>query len=599
MASETGARLKADRAAKKYWNWNMADQSPRGQKKKSRKFTQSGQPELVMAALGGLGEIGMNCYLYGTGPAQARTWMMVDLGITFPEGDFEPGVDVILPDLRFIEEQKIELAGLVITHAHEDHVGALLELWPRINCPVYATPFTIAFIKAKQSEQGNRSKIPFREIAPSGKFKVGPFELEFVAVAHSIPEPQALVIQTAEGRVLHTGDWKLDETPFVGTDTDRARLSALGDAGIDAIVCDSTNALRSGRSPSESDVAASLREIISRAPRAVAATIFASNVSRIKAFADAAEATGRTLVVSGRAMHRMIAVAMETGHLAKSFKYHDQQHYSFLEPSKALVLCTGSQGEGRAAVARIADGQHHDIKLGPGDMMIFSSRTIPGNEKPVGRIQNKLIELGCELITDNDALVHVTGHPRRDELKDMYAWVRPKIAIPMHGEARHMAAHAQLAREAGVPQVMIVRNGDVVKLAPGNAQIIDEIPTGRMFRDGNLIVSGDDTPVRDRRKLATVGIAFITVVLNAKNSLAADPDVILDGVPMVDREGRDMVDIALDAVDQTLKSMPPQRRRDLDVIEDAVAKAVRSSIDRAWGKKPIVKCIVTRVDGKA
>jgi ribonuclease J len=573
----------------------MADKTHRKPAPKPRRAND--QPELVFCALGGLGEIGMNCYLYGTGPERNRSWIMVDLGITFPEGDFEPGIDVILPDLRFIEDQKIELAGLVLTHGHEDHIGAILELWPRIKCPVYATPFTAKLLQAKMSEQGNRLAIPFKIIPESGPFKVGAFDLEFIAVSHSIPEPQALLIQTPEGKVLHTGDWKLDATPYLGLDTDRARLTALGDAGIDAIVCDSTNAMREGRSPSESDVSKSLIELIKDAKRAVCVTIFASNVSRIKAIAAAADASGRTLVVSGRAMHRMIGVAIETGHLPSSFRYQDQQHFSYVDPSRVLLLCTGSQGEGRAAMARIADGQHPDIKLGHGDTIIFSSRTIPGNEKVVGRIQNKLVERGCTLITDTDALVHVTGHPRREELRDMYGWVRPRIALPMHGEARHLAANAKLAKECGVQQTVIARVGDVVKLAPGEAQVIDEVPTGRLFRDGDLLVGSDDSSVRERRKLAHVGIAVVSVVTDSRGKLVADPDVVLDGIPLVDTKGVDMIDIALDQVDATVKSIPPKRRGDPALLEEAVAKAVRAGIERAWGKRPIVKCIVSVVDG--
>lgn len=555
--------------------------------------------ELVFCALGGLGEIGMNCYLYGTGPAKKRTWLMVDLGITFPEGDFEPGVDVILPDLRFVEDQQIAIAGLVLTHGHEDHIGAVIELWPRLKCPIYATPFVAALLRAKQAEQQNRTRLPIRELPASGRIEIGPFQIETVDVAHSIPEPQALLIRTADGCVLHTGDWKLDATPYLGTDTDRARLAMFGERGIDAIVCDSTNAMRTGRSPSETDVAKGLTEIIAKATRAVAVTIFASNVSRIKAVADAATATGRTLIVSGRAMHRMIQVAIETGHLPKSFTYHDQQHFSYVAPEKALLLCTGSQGEMRAAVNRIAEGQHPDIKLGTGDLMIFSSRTIPGNEKPVGRIQNKLVALGCEVVTDQEALVHVTGHPRQDEMRDMYTWVKPRIAIPMHGEARHMAAHARIARQSGVGEVLLLRNGDVAKIAPGPAQIIDAVPVGRLFRDGDLLVGADEMPVRERRKLAVVGIAFVTCVLGPKGQIAADPDVVFDGIPETDAEGRDMLDIALDAVEQTLKSIPPPKRRDPERVEDAVAKSVRAALENAWGKRPIVKCVVSVVDGRA
>ena len=555
--------------------------------------------ELVFLALGGLGEIGMNCYLYGTGPADKREWLMVDIGITFPEGEFDPGVDVILPDLRFIEDDHVNLTGIVITHAHEDHFGALIELWPRLKVPVYATPFTATLIKAKLAENGNRTKIPIKEIPVSSKFQIGAFDLEFVAVAHSVPEPQALMIKTAEGKVLHTGDWKIDPTPYGGnTDTDSARLKKLGLEGVDAIICDSTNAMREGRSPSETDVSKSLAVEIGKCSGAVAVTLFSSNVGRIQAIADAAKLNGRSLVVAGRALHRMIGVAIETGHLSKDFRSHDQDHFQHIAPEKALLLCTGSQGEPRAALARIADNEHPVVKLTARDTVIFSSRTIPGNEKTVGRIQNRLVERGIQIITDNDALVHVTGHPRREELREMYAWVKPKLAIPMHGEARHMAAHAALAKAAGVPQVMIVRNGEIVRLAPGEGAVIDEAPVGRLFRDGRLLVESTEGPVRDRRKLAQVGIAVVSLVLDTKGQIAADPDVVLDGIPETDVNGRDVLDLVLDAIDNTLRSVPPKRRLDQDKIEEMVKKAVRSTIDNAWGKRPIVKVMTAMVEGK-
>ena len=576
----------------------MADQRSKTRAGK-QSGVEGGASELVFLALGGLGEIGMNCYLYGTGPASRREWLMVDIGITFPEGEFDPGVDVILPDIRFIEDEQVNLAGIVITHAHEDHFGALIELWPRLKVPVYATPFTASLIKAKLAENGNRTKIQIREIPVSSTFKVGGFDLEFIAVAHSVPEPQALMIRTAEGKVLHTGDWKIEPTPYgSSTDTDAARISALGSEGIDAIICDSTNAMREGRSPSETEVAKSLAEIISKCSGAVAVTIFSSNVARIQAISDAARATGRSLVVAGRALHRMIAVAIETGHLSKDFRSHDQDHFQHIAPEKALLLCTGSQGEQRAAMSRIADNEHPVIKLTPRDTVIFSSRTIPGNEKVVGRIQNKLVERGIQIVTDADALVHVTGHPRRDELKEMYGWVKPKLAIPMHGEARHMAANAALAKAAGVPMVMIVRNGDIVRLAPGEGAVIDEAPVGRLFRDGRLLVESNEGPVRDRRKLAQVGIAVVSLVLDTRGQIAADPDVVLDGIPETDMNGQDMLDLVLDAIDATLRSVPPKRRLDQDKIEDMVKKTVRSTIDHAWGKRPIVKVMTATVEGK-
>jgi len=550
--------------------------------------------ELVFMALGGIGEIGMNCYLYGLGPADERQWLMVDLGITFPEGENDPGVDVILPDLRFIEAERASLAGLVLTHAHEDHFGAVIELWPRLNAPIYATPFTAALLKAKLAEYGGGAKLPIHEVALNSRFNVGPFGVELISVAHSIPESNALAISTPHGLVLHTGDWKLDPTPVIGAPTDTERLAALGIEGVMAMICDSTNALREGRSPSELDVAQSLARIISGAKRRVAVTIFASNVARLRAVADATRRAGRQLVVAGRAMHRMIDVAVSTGYLPQNFKYLDQDQFSYLQPHEVVALCTGSQGEPRAAMARVAADEHPAIKLDKGDLVIFSSRTIPGNERAVGQIQNRLVDMGCELVTDNDALVHVTGHPRREELKEMYGWIKPRIAIPMHGEARHLAEHAKLARAAGVNEVLSVRNGDIVRLAPGAAEIIDEAPVGRLFRDGHLLVPSEDGPVRERRSLAFAGIVVVALPQSAREGVVPDPEVVLDGVPARDAEGRSMLDIVRDAVEGTISSIPRKRQHDTEMVREAVRRAVRAAVDRAWGKRPIVKVLVTR-----
>jgi ribonuclease J len=554
----------------------------------------AGDDELVFMALGGIGEIGMNCYLYGLGPAEARKWLMVDLGITFPEGENDPGIDVILPDVRFIAEERANLVGLVLTHAHEDHLGAVIELWPRLDVPIYATPFTAAMLKSKLADYGGKLRLPIQELALNARFGVGPFEVELIAVAHSIPEPNALAVRTPLGIVLHTGDWKIDATPTVGPPTDGTRLRQLGADGILAMVCDSTNALREGRSPSELDVAKSLAGIIKDAKRRVAVTIFASNVARIKAVADAARAAGRHLVVAGRAMHRVITVAMETGYLPANFKYHDQQHFSYLEPHEVVLLCTGSQGEPRAALARIAEGAHPEVRLDKGDLMIFSSRTIPGNERAVGRIQNRLIDLGCEVIADGDALVHVTGHPRRDELTEMYGWVRPRIAIPMHGEARHLFEHAKLARAAGVREVLRVRNGDIVRLAPGVAEVVDEAPVGRLFRDGQLLVPGDDGPVRERRSLAFAGVVIVALARSGRGDVLAEAEVALDGVPATDAGGRPMIDIVREAVEGTVVSIPRERRRDGEMVREAVRRAVRSAVERVWGKRPIAKVLLVR-----
>ncbi|HEU0158840.1 MAG TPA: ribonuclease J [Hyphomicrobiaceae bacterium] len=537
----------------------------------------------------------MNCYLYGLGPAEAREWLMVDLGITFPEGENDPGIDVILPDLRFIEEERAALAGIVLTHAHEDHFGAVAELWSRLKVPVYATPFAAALLTAKLAEFGGRERPEVRVKPLDSRFQIGGFDIELLSLAHSIPESNALVIRTPLGCVLHTGDWKLDPTPLIGAPAELGRLAQLGDDGITAIVCDSTNAMREGRSPSERDVARSLAGLVRAATGRVAVTIFASNVARIRAVADAARSAGRHLVVAGRAMHRIIDAAMETGYLPSDFKYYDQEHYQYLERDETVVLCTGSQGEPRAAMARIAEGQHPHISLGKGDLVIFSSRTIPGNERAVGRIHNQLIDLGCELVTDADALVHVTGHPRREELKEMYAWVRPRVAIPMHGEARHLAEHAKLARAAGVKEVVGVRNGDIVRLAPGAAAVIDEAPIGRIFRDGRLLVSADEGPVRQRRALAFAGIVIVAITLSGRGELLAEPVITLDGVPAFDAAGQSVLEHLLDAVEATLKSIPPPRRKDGETVREAVRRAVRARVEDLWGKRPITKVLLTQL----
>jgi ribonuclease J len=556
----------------------------------------SSRDGLVFLALGGLGEIGMNCYLYGLGREERRRWLMVDLGITFPEGEFDPGVDVIMPDLRFIEERARDLAGLVLTHAHEDHFGAVIELWPRLQVPIYATPFTAALLKAKLAEFGGRLKLPIHEVEMGRRFTVGPFDVELVTMAHSIPEPNGLLIRTPHGTVFHTGDWKLDATPVLGPPADEAKIAAAGGEGVLALVCDSTNAFRDGRSPSESDVASSLARIVKAAKRCVAVTTFASNVGRIQAIAQAAREAGRHLVVAGRAMHRIIQVAIDTGYLPQNFRYFDQQEFSRLNADKVLALVTGSQGEPRAALARIAENEHPEISLGKGDLVIFSSRTIPGNEKAVGRIQNGLARMGCDLVTDTDALVHVTGHPRREELKQMYAWIKPRIAIPMHGEVRHLKEHARLAREAGVGEVLVPINGEVVALAPGPAAIVDEAPVARLFRDGRLIVPAEEGPVRQRRKLSFVGIVVVSLVLSRRGDILAEPEVTLDGIPAETAAGKAMADVVLDAVEGTVDSIPGARRRDAETVRDAVRRAVRAAVAEQWGKKPIAKVMVAMVD---
>jgi ribonuclease J len=557
----------------------------------------NGSDELVFMALGGLGEIGLNVYLYGLGPARARQWLMVDLGVTFPH-EAEPGVDVVLPDLRFIEQEAAALAGVVLTHAHEDHIGAVIDLWPRLRAPIYATPFTAGMLRSKLVENAGNLKLPITELPLGGRLRIGRFDVELVTMSHSIPEPSGVAIRTPRGLVFHTGDWKLDKTPLIGDATDEAKIRALGDEGVTALVCDSTNAFRDGRSPSEVEVASSLSRIIKNSKGCVAVTMFASNVARIHAIADAARATGRHLVVVGRSLHRVIQVAIDTGYLPQDFKSLDQAQFGYLQPNEVLALCTGSQGEPRAALSRIAADEHPDVSLGPGDLVIYSSRTIPGNEKAVTRVLNNLSLLGCEVLTDAEALVHVTGHPRREELKQMYEWLRPRVAIPMHGEARHLREHARLAKAAGVPEVHTLMDGQMIRIAPGPSTVIDEAPVGRLFRDGRLIVPGDEGPVQERRKLSFVGLVAVALALNRRGGVVGEPDVALDGVPTETAAGESMEERVLDAVDGTLASIPQPRRRDPGLVRDAVKRAVRAAVEQAWGKRPITKVLITVVDGR-
>lgn len=554
-----------------------------------------GRDELVFVGLGGLGEIGMNLYLYGYGPPDARRWLMVDCGITFPEGEFDPGIDVILPDVRFIEENRGDLIGILLTHAHEDHIGAVIELWPRLKAPVYATPFTAGMLRSKLAEWGSDLDIPIKVVQLDQRFKLEPFDVELVTLAHSIPEMSAVALRTPLGLVFHTGDWKLDPTPTIGAPVDERRLQRLGEEGVQALVIDSTNAFREGSSPSERAVASSLAEIIAAAKGRVAVTTFSSNVARIKAVAEAARAANRELVVAGRALHRVIEVAVETGYLPQGFRYLDQDQFSTLGRRDVVVLCTGSQGESRAALARIADEEHPDISLDKGDLVIFSSRTIPGNEKAVGRVQNNLARNGCDLLTDAEALVHVSGHPRRDELRRMYGWLKPKVVVPMHGEARHLKAQAELARKEGAQVVLGLLDGEIARLAP-DPSVIDDAPVGRLFRDGRLLVPEADGPVRARRKLAAVGIVMVSLCLSRRGELLSEPQAELDGIPAATADGEDMLDVVLDAVDGTWRSIPGPGRKSPDLVSEAVRRAVRAAVDQVWGKKPICKVLVNVVD---
>jgi ribonuclease J len=542
--------------------------------------------ELIFVPLGGAGEIGMNLNLYGYGSEKKRQWIMIDLGVMFG-GDDTPGIDVILPDPSFIEEHRRNLLGIVLTHAHEDHIGAVGHLWPRLKVPVYATPFTAALVRGKLEEADILEDVPLHVVPLGGSLKLGPFELDFIDITHSIPEPNCIVIRTPLGNVLHTGDWKIDPAPVVGRKTDIAALKRVGDEGVLATVCDSTNVFVPGRSGSEADVAKNLEQIIASRQGRIAVSAFASNVARMKSVIKAATAAKRHVALVGRSMHKIANAAIETGYLKDIPSLIDEESASDLPPHRVLYLCTGSQGEPRAALTRIAAGDHPHVMLGRGDSVIFSSRMIPGNERLIHEMQNAFAMRGVEVISAEDHDVHVSGHPARDELTDMYGWLRPRIAVPVHGEERHLMEHVRLAKSLQVPEAIHAPNGSVVRLAPGPATIVDEAPHGRLHLDGSLVVTGHDVAMKERRSVAFAGAVMVTIVLDGRNRPQADPAVQCIGLP------DEVVDRAREAAHEALATI---RRSDDDArMAEDIRRMVRRDINDFWRKKPIVKVDVVRV----
>jgi ribonuclease J len=552
--------------------------------------------ELVFLPLGGSNEIGMNFNLYGFGPAYDRRWIVVDLGVTFGD-QTTPGVEVILPDPTFIEEHADRILGIVLTHAHEDHIGAVAWLWPRLKAPIYATPFTAFVLREKLREADLLNEVEITEVALGGSIDLGPFHLELITLTHSIPEPNGLAIKTPLGTVLHTGDWKIDPDPLLGGPTDVAAIQRLGDEGVLAMVCDSTNVFVDGRAGSEAEVRETLMPLIVGLRGKVAVACFASNVARMDSVARSAEAAGRRVCLVGRSMRRMAAAAKSVGLMQDLQPFLEEQEASRFPPEKVLYLCTGSQGEPRAALARIADGTHPHVALGQGDHCIFSSRVIPGNEIPIRNLQNNLADRGVRLYTERDHPgIHVSGHPCRDELADMYRWARPQIAVPTHGERRHLQEHCAFARDLQVPQQLAPRNGDVVRLAPGRADIIDEVPSGRLFVDAGVLTPENGEALRERRHAAHNGMVAVSVVLDGRGKIVSGPQVRALGLPTDnDYPLDDVLDDLADEAEQALVRLKgPERELD-DAIETAMSRAVKKASQRIWGRRPVVETTVLRV----
>lgn len=548
------------------------------------------EPEsLYFLPLGGAGEIGMNLNLYAYG----GKWLMVDLGITFGD-DSTPGIDVILPDPEFIADRADDLAGLVITHAHEDHLGAVPHLWPELGCPVYCTPFAASVLRAKLQERGLAGDVQIVEIPLSGTFDVGPFELELITVTHSIPEPSALVIRTGAGTVLHSGDWKLDPDPVIGDTADDAALRALGDEGVLAMICDSTNALVPGHSGSEAEVRDSLADLFAGYQNRIAVGCFASNVARLHSIAMAARAVGRSVALVGRSLWRIDAAARANGYLTDLPAFVTEHDAGFLPRDKVVMICTGSQGEPRAALSRIANGDHPDVVLERGDVVIFSAREIPGNEKSISKIQNGLIKRGVKVVTADDAFVHVSGHPCRDELVSMYQWVRPQVAIPVHGEQRHLEAHAQLARDCQVPEAIIPEDGAVIRLGPGQAEIVGYVPTGRLCIDGKRIVPLGGSAMRSRQKMMSNGAAVVTLVTTRAGELVADPQVAVMGLLEGEEDHADRLELVR-LIRTAVENLPRPSRQDDQALREAARLAVRRAFNAWQGRKPLTEVHLIRV----
>ncbi|GAB4147302.1 MAG: ribonuclease J [Sphingomonadales bacterium] len=537
---------------------------------------------LIFVPLGGSGEIGMNLNLYG----YQGQWIMVDFGMAFADADI-PGSDLIFPDTAFIEGLRKDLLGIVLTHGHEDHIGAVPYLWPDLRAPLYATPFTAGLVRWKLNEAGLADEATLVEVPLGGAFSLGPFDLRYVALAHSIAEGNGLVIDTPKGRLFHTGDWKLDDEPIIGQPALPAELRALGEEGILALIGDSTNVFNPGTSGSEGAVLRSLTDLLANKRGRVVVTTFASNVARLDSLGKVAAAHGRRVAVLGRSLERIVAVAKANGYLADFPPLLDSRAIADLPRDEVFIICTGCQGEPRAALSRIAHEEHRDITLTADDCVVFSSKIIPGNELVIGRLINQLIGRGIEVITEKDAFVHVSGHPGQADLKTLYEWLRPHMLIPVHGEMRHMVAHAAFARAHGIPHGLVPKNGDVVRLAPDGPALIGQVASGRLVLDGDDILPADSQTLVSRRRMAHNGFVTATLILDGEHRQVAPAVLVIAGVP--GQEDPTLLEICQDAVADGLQLARGKYQASSDKIAEAVRIALRRAIRDYCGKKPVTE----------
>jgi len=549
--------------------------------------------ELLFCPLGGSGEIGMNLNLYAYGKPENQKWIIVDVGVTFAD-DSVPGIDLIYPDPGFIVDKKEDVLGIILTHAHEDHIGAIAHIWPKLKCNIYATPFTAVLVREKFKEKKIDITSNLKIVELNGALNLEPFNIEFVTLTHSILEPNGLKIKTPSGTVLHTGDWKCDPNPLIGNKIDEDKLKQIGDDGVLAMICDSTNVFSMGRSGSEMDVRKNMFNIIQRLKKRVIVTSFASNVARMESVFYCAEKTGRQISLVGRSMHRIFKAARECGYLKNVIEPIDPRDAKNIGREKIIYLCTGSQGEPMGAMMRIANYVHPDVFIERGDSVIFSSKIIPGNEKKLYKLHNQLVREGVEVISEENEFIHVSGHPNREDLKDMYQWVRPKSIIPVHGEHRHMIEHAKFAKEMQIPFTVKVENGDIVKLFPGEKpEVFDKAPSGRLFVDGNIAVEEDSRSIKERRNISANGILDVTILVTPKGHIHNKPILNYSGLPIESDE--DYQYELENIIEKTARTFALNNHNQKDSIIDAIKISCRKITKEITGKKPVTNIKLVRI----
>ena len=549
--------------------------------------------ELLFCPLGGSGEIGMNMNLFAYGKPGEQKWIIVDIGVTFAD-DTVPGIDLIYPDPGFIIDKKDDLLGIVLTHAHEDHIGAIVHIWPKLKCKIYATPFTAVLISEKFKEKKIDINSYLKIVELNSTLKLEPFNIEFITLTHSILEPNGLKIQTPVGNILHTGDWKVDPNPLIGGDINAKRLKEIGEEGVLAMICDSTNVFSHGKSGSELDVRKSLMNIMKRLKKKIIVTSFASNVARMETVFHCAKQTGRNISLVGRSMHRIFKAARKCGYLKDVIEPIDPREAKNLSSGKIVYLCTGSQGEPMGAMMRIAKFTHPDVIIEKGDAVVFSSKIIPGNEKKLYKLHNQLVKEGLEVISEENEFVHVSGHPNREDLKEMYGWIRPKCIIPVHGEHRHMIEHINFAKEMQVPNSVLVENGDIVKLYPGSKpEVYDRAPSGKLYVDGNISVEGDAQSIKERKNLSSYGFLDVTILINSDGSLHDKPILTYVGLPVIEND--DFKYGLEEEISKTTKTFSLNNKKQQINIIDTIKVVCKKYSKEKTGKKPITNVNLVRI----